>query len=160
MLLEAFKSIVPADKRRWISASVEWRFDADDITRLRAVFESLGATVTVLDQPREEKAESTSHYSADHWKRKFEAMESAAKSLHEEVVELRDEVERLRAAADRDRHTAASGNWAELLFTTVGAEPAEAAFKTLTKFLHPDRPTGSTTLMQQLNAARDNARRM
>ncbi|QJY51230.1 hypothetical protein [Pseudonocardia broussonetiae] len=45
-------------------------------------------------------------------------------------------------------------DWAEALFAAVGPDRADAAFKALTRVLHPDLPTGDTRLMQDLNRAR------
>lgn len=45
--------------------------------------------------------------------------------------------------------------WAMTLFGAVGPTRSAAIYKALSRVLHPDMPTGSTELMQQLNAARD-----
>lgn len=47
-----------------------------------------------------------------------------------------------------------TGTWADLLFTELGPDLGDRAFKALIKVVHPDTG-GSTVLMQQLNIARD-----
>ncbi|MBZ4580995.1 hypothetical protein GBP75_23215 [Mycobacterium avium subsp. hominissuis] len=44
--------------------------------------------------------------------------------------------------------------WAVELFKAVGPQRADAVARALTKVLHPDTPTGSTRLQQQLNDAK------
>jgi len=44
--------------------------------------------------------------------------------------------------------------WAEHLFAAVGPSRTDAAYRAMSKVLHPDTGNGDTVLMQQLNAAR------
>lgn len=52
------------------------------------------------------------------------------------------------------RVPAPARTWAEELLSAVGPTRSDAAFKALTRVLHPDVATGDTRLMQQLNSAR------
>jgi hypothetical protein len=47
-----------------------------------------------------------------------------------------------------------SPTWAEHLFAAVGPTRHDAAYRALSKVLHPDVDNGDKVLMQQLNAAR------
>ena len=47
-----------------------------------------------------------------------------------------------------------SPTWAESLFEAIGPARHDAAYRALSKVLHPDTGNGDTRLMQQLNAAR------
>jgi hypothetical protein len=44
--------------------------------------------------------------------------------------------------------------WAEHLFAAVGPSRTDAAYRAMSKVLHPDADNGDTVLMQQLNAGR------
>lgn len=51
-----------------------------------------------------------------------------------------------------------SGSWAEMLFAAVGSTRANAAFRALSRVLHPDASTGDAELMRALLAARSKRR--
>lgn len=48
--------------------------------------------------------------------------------------------------------------WAQAMFAAVGPERTDAAFRALSKVLHPDLPNGSDDLMRQLIEARESVR--
>ena len=52
-----------------------------------------------------------------------------------------------------------AGTWADSMYTALGHELGDKAYKALVPVLHPDRG-GATEPMQHLNAARDSARRL
>jgi hypothetical protein len=53
----------------------------------------------------------------------------------------------------RPRSNTDSTQWARLLFTRVGPGRTTAVYRALSKCLHPDTPTGDTTLQRELNDA-------
>jgi len=55
--------------------------------------------------------------------------------------------------APRPRPNPDSAQWARLLFNRVGPGRTAAVYRALSKCLHPDTPTGDTTLQRELNDA-------
>ncbi|MFF2085911.1 hypothetical protein ACFVVM_19200 [Nocardia sp. NPDC058176] len=159
-LLDALKTAIPQRSRSYDRSNVEWHIRAD-VTELLSTFGRLGARV---ERNGEQPARDNDHGDAAHWKKKYDAMDSAARQQHTYIQQLQDELEELRTSvqqlrkesAERFRGSPAGGTWAEQLFSALGASRTEAVFRALTKVFHPDNiKTGDTVLMQQLNEARD-----
>ncbi len=45
--------------------------------------------------------------------------------------------------------------WAQIMFRRVGHHGADAVYRALSRVLHPDSPTGDTSLQRELNEARN-----
>ncbi|MFJ4652671.1 hypothetical protein ACIP5Y_15530 [Nocardia sp. NPDC088792] len=169
-LLDVMKKAVPGSSRRWERADSHWRITADVqvMVDLCTALEQLGASVAKPDILSQRRPDDDGHSSAEYWERKYRSMEEAARWQHGRIQELEDErdglEERLRVATMQS--TVVEG-WAEMLLATVGPALRESVFKALTKCLHPDvsgedrtwLKQHRTMLQQQLNAARDKARR-
>jgi hypothetical protein len=53
------------------------------------------------------------------------------------------------------RETHDTADWARILFRRVGHQRAGPVFRSLSRILHPDTPTGDAQLQRELNAAHD-----
>lgn len=127
---------------------------------LCSTFEHLGAVVDKPDTLARHRSDYDDRGSAEYWETQFRAMEEAARWQHERIRQLEEDrdylTKKLKAASTQ---STATNGWAEILFAAVGPALSESVFKALTKCLHPDVSGADRTLQQQLNAARDKARR-
>jgi len=160
-LLDVMKEVVPKPGRRWNLKDQHWHITASAgvMTDLCATFEQLGAAVAKPDTLTRYRPDDGNRGSAEHWERRFRAMEDAARWQHERIQQLEDErddlAEKLKAATIQ---STATKDWAEILFAAVGPGLSKSVFRALAKCLHPDVSESDRTLQQQLNDARDKTR--
>ncbi|WP_405487826.1 hypothetical protein [Nocardia sp. NBC_00511] len=152
-LVQALKAIIPHADRRWDRDAYEWVI-AKGITKLAKEFERLGATVVRTKETPQAAPDwgswgGTTEGSAQYWKQQYDAMRAA--------YQLREQAEAFRRASPSA--ATPGGGWADQLYAAVGASRVKLIHRLLADVLHPDKATGDTGLMQELNAARDRHRK-
>ncbi|WP_433758014.1 hypothetical protein [Nocardia sp. CA-135398] len=160
-LLNLMKEAVPQSGRRYDGKNQLWQITANArvMADLCTTFEQLGAAVAKPDTLTRNRPDDSDHGAAEHWQKRFRAMEEAARWQHERIQQLEDErddlAKKLKTATSQ---STAANSWAEMLFAAVGPALSESVFRALTKCLHPDVSGADRTLQQQLNAARERRR--